>query len=221
MSTAILIPSLNRPHRIRFTAQVAHEATPEDHTIYWMVSDLESISLLNEMGEMYNEDATEDDRRYVTRMNKLVRVLGDEDQIFFGSDDIVFHPGWLREAQRVLDNNPKLQLVVVNDLRNRNGTQGLIRREYLEQATFDAPGDAFHAGYQHNFADTEQFLLAEVKGVFGRAMDSFVEHLHPVMNGPRTIPWDETYTNAQKGWAEDQARFEGRARQIIETFAPA
>lgn len=220
MKIAVLIPSLNRPQRIRPTATAIHESTPEPHQIYWMVSDEQSMDTLEGMPEenWYSDSDTED-RRYVTRMNKLVEELEDEDFVFFGSDDVIHHPGWAREALRVFG-DPKVQLVVVNDLRNQNGTQAMIRREYLELATFDAPGKPFHGGYQHNFADTEQFLTAHTRGAYARAMESYVEHLHPVMGGPHPMPWDDTYTNAQKGWEEDQARFEHRAKQILIDLSP-
>ena len=220
MVTAILIPSLNRPQRIRPTAEAIHAATPEPHRIYWLVSDWESEQAIGQLGEWCATDYDTTDRRYVTRMNKLVSQLDDDvDFIFFGSDDVIHHPGWVREAMRVFA-DPTIQLVVVNDLRNQNGTQAIIRRAYLEFATFDAPGMPFHRGYQHNFADTEQFLTAHVRGVYARSMSSFVEHLHPVMNGPKKIDWDDTYLNAAKGFDKDQELFRARAELIVADLSP-
>ena len=48
-------------------------------------------------------------------------------------------------------------VVVVKDCLNSSGTQALIRREYLDRAVVDEPGNAFWSGYQHNYADTEMF----------------------------------------------------------------
>lgn len=215
MTTAILIPTLNRPFRIEITLQSLAAATPEPYRVHWCASDPDSLATLSRLGEFVLDDSDSEDRRYVTRMNKLVRVLDpDVDTMFFASDDIRFHPGWLKEALRVLGQG--WQEVVVNDLRNANGTQGLIRREYLDLAVFDAPGDAFHGGYLHNFADTEQFFTATKRGVITRALASFVEHLHPLFTNREAIAWDKTYTNAMAGWDQDNARFNERVARINE-----
>jgi hypothetical protein len=77
----------------------------------------------------------------------------------------------------------------------------------------------FHNGYQHNFADDEQFFTAFHKGVYARAESSFVEHLHPVWGQPNAMPWDTTYTNAQAHWVADAKRFNERALLIDGTYA--
>lgn len=222
LPTAILVPSLNRPQRLRGLVNNIHEATRDkEHTIFFMVSDEKSKDILTDMGERFIDDSDTEDRRYVTRMNRLVkeiRPLGFK-AVFFGSDDVIHHYGWLREGIRELENSGN-QIVVVNDLRNHNGTQGLVRMEYLPLAVVDAPEDAFHSGYLHNFADTEQFYTAFKRGVIGRAMESYVEHLHPVFaQNSRAIPWDDTYHNAVKGWDHDAALYERRTRLIDATLA--
>lgn len=208
-SSAILVPSLNRPHRLEFMITSIHAATPEEHRILWMVSDDESKELLTKAGEWFLDDADTDDRRYVTRMNKLIREIGDASFVFFGSDDVIHHKGWLSAAIKVL--NQGSEVAVVNDLRNPNGTQALIRAEYLQRAVFDAPGEAFHHGYKHNFADTEQFLTAHRQGVLARALGSYVEHLHPIFTSARHIGWDSTYEIATDGWEHDRQLFAFRS----------
>lgn len=211
MSVAILVPSLNRPYRLADVVANIHAATQEPHRIYFCVSDEDSIDTLDRLGEWYLDDAESDDRRYVTRMNKLIEHV-EEEFIFFGSDDVIHHSGWFPKAKFVLDQG--FSLTVVNDLRNQNGTQALIRKDYLAKAVFDAPGAAFHHGYQHNFADNEMFFTAYMQNQFSRAMDSYVEHLHPVFGHAKSMAWDSTYENARKGWVHDQQLFETRARLI-------
>ena len=213
MKTAILVPSLNRPQRLRFAIDNIHANTPEDHRILFCVSDEESKRILEEQGEWFLDDSDDEDRRYVTRMNKLVHepLALECDALFFGSDDVIHHDGWLGEALKELEG---FSCVVVNDGHNPNGTQALIRTEYLAHAVFDAPGDAFHGGYQHNFADTEQHFTAYKRNQYARAMGSHVEHLHPIWQSANAIPWDETYTNASVGWDHDQALFRERAQRI-------
>lgn len=213
---AILIPSLNRPQRLRMTTEVIHANTAEPHRILFCVSDNESKSILDELGEWYLDDSDDTDRRYVTRMNKLVRHLTDEETMFFGSDDVIHHPGWLTEALKEIDAHA---VVVVNDCHNSNGTQAVVRRDYLDKAVFDSPGDAFHGGYQHNFADNEQHFTAGKQGEYARAMESYVEHLHPLFRSHNAIPWDETYRGAMNGWDHDERLFRERAALIESHFA--
>jgi hypothetical protein len=216
----ILVPSLGRSQRLREVAQNIHEATPEAHEILFCVGDPESKAVLDEIGERYLDDEGETDKRYVTRMNRLIRVVryeGRGQTVFFGSDDVRHHRGWLSEALRVMDGGPRV--VVVNDLRNRNGTQAVMHIDYTIEAVFDAPGDVFHHGYQHNFADDEQFFTAFHRGQFARAMGSFVEHLHPVFGAPGSMAWDSTYTNAQIHWDDDAERFHSRVVSIDGAYA--
>ncbi len=211
---AILIPSLNRPQRLLATIDLIHSNTPEPHRIAFCVSDRESMDILDRAGEWYLDDSDDPDQRYVTRMNKLVHYIDGAETIFFGSDDVIHHPGWLTAALKVMEET-KAQLVVVNDMHNASGTQALMDRRYLSQAVFDSPGDAFHAGYFHNFADNEQHFTAHKHGVYARAMDSYVEHLHPLFRSHNAIPWDETYrVGAMSNWEHDERLFRQRMKMI-------
>jgi len=215
---AILVPSLNRPQNIRRTVESIHESTPEEHFILFAVSDVESMDILDELGEWYLDDSDGEDRRYVTRMNKLIDHLDDAKTMFFGSDDVIHHPGWLTNTLRLMQTGPRC--VVMNDMHNMAGTQAVIHREYLKQAVFDAPGLAFHPGYKHNFADNEMFFTASMRGELAWANDAIVEHLHPAWESPNAAPWDDTYKNAQAGWTEDEVRWRGRHDTIEKEIIP-
>jgi hypothetical protein len=211
---AILIPSLNRPQRLLATIDFIHSSTPEPHKIAFCVSDPESMAILDRAGEWYLNDADDPDHRYVTRMNKLVRHIDGAETIFFGSDDVIHHPGWLTKALQVMDGTGA-QVVVVNDAHNPTGTQAVMDRRYLPLAVFDSPGDAFHAGYFHNFADNEQHFTAHKRGLYARSMESIVEHLHPLFKSHNAIPWDETYrVGAMSNWDHDERLFKQRAKMI-------
>ena len=206
MKTAVLIPSLNRPQRLHDLVANLRETTEAERM--FCVSDEQSKLVLSEMGEWVLDDSDCDDQRYVTRMNKLVAMLPDDiEAVFFGSDDVIYRENWLPNAMRHLRG---FACVVVNDLRNQNGTQALMRRDYLEHAVFDAPGLAFHPGYLHNYADTEQFATAHKNGEYARAMDAIVEHLHPLFGGEHAAPWDATYRIAMMGWDHDTQLFNQR-----------
>lgn len=216
MSVAILVPSLNRGYRMRPLVTNIHAATTVPHKIYFCVSDDESKRELDALGEWYLDDSDSDDRRYVTRMNKLVRHIGDEETVFFGSDDVFHHLRWYEHAKSVM--NQGYHLVVVNDMHNQNGTAALIHRDHIAHAVFDSPGDVFHAGYVHNFADNEQFYTAYLMGEYAKANASFVEHLHPVWGEANALPWDDTYHGARKGWDHDLALYETRSKLIEATL---
>jgi hypothetical protein len=215
----ILIPSLNRPQRLELTAGYIHANTPQSHKILFCVSDLESKAILAEMGEAFIDDSDAPDQRYVTRMNRMVRhpLVAEAQTLFFGSDDVIHHPDWLGEAFKVMFDGPKV--VVVNDLHNANGTQALMHVDYLPQAVFDSPGDAFHGGYHHNFADNEQHFTAWKRQTYGRALSSLVEHLHPLFRADNAIGWDPTYTDAMQGWAHDEQLFRERSALIEQALA--
>lgn len=220
LPTAILIPSLNRSHRLESVINNVSARTPLPHRRVFCVGDEKSKLVLHFMGEEYVDDSESEDKRYVTRMNKLVSELKDEQTIFFGSDDVIHHHGWLENALEVMSTDPYPSLVVVNDMRNPNGTQALMRRDYLEQAVFDAPGLAFHPGYLHQFADNEQFATAMAQGEYARAMASCVEHLHPLFKASNSLPDDETYRQAQdwKTWLHDTEMWKTRQVAIAKHF---
>lgn len=217
-STAILVPSLNRPQYLFDLVKNIRDATHEEHRIYFLVGDPASKEVLEAIGGIeVLFDGESADKRYVTRMNKLIKHVV-EDEVFFGSDDVVFHDEWLTRARAVMDQG--YSTVVVNDLSNPNGTQALMRTDFLPLACFDDPDAAFHHGYLHNFADTEQFSTAHLQGRLGRAMDSVVAHLHP--GGHRTFfdnphekrPFDDTYNEAQTHWMHDAELFSQRIRLL-------
>lgn len=214
--TAILIPSLNRPQRLRTTVENIHAMTPEQHFLLFAVSDPESKEILDELGEWYIDDSLADDHRYVTRMNELIGYLDDAETMFFGSDDVVHHAGWLSWALSAM--TPDKRVVVVNDMHNMAGTQAVVHRSYLQNAVFDAPGLAFHPGYRHNFADNEMFFTARCQGEFVRSRESIVEHLHPIHRSINSIEWDPTYQSALAGWDEDEKLWRMRREQIAAHF---
>ena len=213
---AILIPSLGRPHRLKDSAENIRLNTDLDHDILWCVNGLRSKGILDGLGERYIDDTDDGDHRYVTRMNKLMTWAISEGfkTVFFGSDDVIHHDGWLSSALDVMVEEQKA-CVVVNDLRNPNGTQAVVRTDYLPFLTFDNAKVPFHPGYQHNYADTEQQITANKYGQHTRALSSRVEHLHPIYQNSTSRPWDDTYRGAMAHWHEDAARFNRRIEVLM------
>ncbi len=194
MTTTVIIPSLNRPQYIKDTVENLRGVT-KDFEILYCVSDQTSAEKLIWLGVPFIYDChcggitCDCNTRYVTRMNKLGRLV-DTEFLFTGSDDVLFHIGWLDELLRVASEG--YDFVVPDDMLNPVGTQALIRTSYMRDpgAVIDAPGLLFHPGYWHNGADVEQFATAQYHGVFSRAMDSKVQHLHALSTNR---PMDDTY----------------------------
>lgn len=201
---AIFVPSLNRPHRLESLITNIREATPELHKIYAMVSDDESANILKDLKVKFWRDDGKD-TRYVTRMNYMYRHTR-EPFMFMGSDDVFFHQGWFSKAMNEMQD---ASVVIINDLLNPNGTQALIRRQYIDEQSgcMDTPGVLFYPDYGHNYADTEQFATAQHRGVLAKSEASIVEHLHWA-NGKSTQ--DETYELSNKTSGQDQKLFLSR-----------
>ena len=186
---AILIPTLGRPHRIAPLIDNIREVTPEPHKIYFMTSDEESTKIIKEKGAIHIPDVGNTD--LITRTNALYKAT-TEPFVYTGSDDVLFHKGWLAE---LLKWSGKYSVLVPNDLLNSNGTQALISRKYVEEQSccVDVPDVIYYPGYTHAFADNEQFETAKHRGVFKKVDTAVVEHLHPDANKSEV---DETYKEA-------------------------
>jgi len=219
--TAVLTPSLGRFNYVWSVVSNIEKATPEDHIQFWCVGERHYIEQLHELSRMYPgqiewmDDSDDDDKRYVTRMNKMARLVrerGGYDYVFFGQDDVVYHDGWLSEAANAMIDDTRA--VLVNDMRKPKGTQVLMATDYLPLAVFDDPESVFYSGYRHNFADDEQHETARLRGVLGEARRSKVEHMHPMLDGPSRRPWDETYARSQGNWEHDAALYERRMAQV-------
>jgi hypothetical protein len=203
---AIFIPSLNRPHFIRETIANIHATTKIPHKIYYMISDEKSKEILEELGETYFWDAG-GDTRYNTRMNYMFNHT-KEPLIFTGSDDVLFHDGWIFEAMRPMCEQG-YQVVIVNDLFNPRGTEALITRNYINKYSgcVDTPNVLFYPGYYHIYADTEQFETAKYRGVCIKTEDSIVEHLHYTA---RKRQADDTYRTHDNKKGFDRELFKSR-----------
>jgi len=221
--TAILIPSLGRSQHVRRTYANIEANTPEPHIQMWCAGEPEYFTEFDQIEDPVSwlNDTDSDDKRYVTRMNKLAKaaVAMKCEYVFFGSDDVIHHPHWLSKALEIMEEAENCSVVVVNDLRNPNGTQAVVRTEYLPLAVFDDPEAAFHDGYQHNFADTEMFQTAAQRGVIYRANESHVEHLHPLHRGSNQREWDDTYAHAQSQWHVDSELYHERMVAMKEALS--
>jgi len=138
----------------------------------------------------------------------------EEPWLFLVGDDVRFHPGWLDRAQYVADCT-QAAVVGTNDLGNPrvmtgdHATHMLISRAYVDEqgASWDGPGVVAHEGYHHWHVDDELVTVAKDRGQWAAALDSIVEHLHPLWGKADD---DEVYQAGQAHSAEDRDLFAAR-----------
>lgn len=139
--------------------------------------------------------------------------------LFVCGDDVQFHPGWLDHAQFIMGAY-RSAVVGTNDagnprvIRGEHATHLLIARQYVEEhgASFDGPGTVCHEGYRHWYVDDEIVAAARARGVFGMALGSIVEHLHPIFGKADDDP---VYELGQSHAAADQALWLERAAEHL------
>lgn len=213
---AVLVPVLGRPGRVEpLVASLEAASAVIPCTAYFLVSqgdgaELEAVRRSGSKAIEVGWPAGKAD--YARKMNLGVAET-DEPFVFFGADDLHFHPGW---AERAVAAWYETQCCVIgtNDMGNSRVTQGdhsthsLVDRDYLAcHGTIDEPGRLLHEGYWHNFVDDEFIQTAKARGTYYQAKDSRVEHLHPDWGkGPQ----DATYRRGKEHFNDDRRHFQSR-----------
>jgi glycosyltransferase involved in cell wall biosynthesis len=203
---AILVPILNRPHKIAECVRNIEDNTPEPHRIVFGVSETDEASkaVLDESGLEYltiPEPGT-----YARKINTLYKATV-EPYVFLAADDYRFTPGWLTNALRGMRDVEGV--VAVDDLCNNLGTCCLVSRKYIEEqgGTADTPSMIFHDGYRHNFCDMELYETAKSRGRYRWCGDSIVEHQHHIVG---KSAHDPTYALGDSSYAQDEALYVSR-----------
>jgi hypothetical protein len=207
MRVAILIPVLNRPHRIEPLLKNIFATTPEPFRVAFAASDQPTIDEIMRLDLWGTEFITDEGDTYPNRINALFDAT-DEPYVFLAADDYNFRPGWLPpllEAQRQMGPG----VAVPNDLHNPYGTCALVSREYVLEvgAVLDEPGHVLCSQYLHNWCDSEMQLTAKRHGRFRYVEESVVEHLHPCTGKLHALPEDPTYAKGNRTFLEDQHTF--------------
>lgn len=213
MTCVILVPALNRPHRVAPLLDGIAAATPQQHSILFIVDPddfAEQEAIRAAGGEMIVHGGS-----YAQKINAGVRNT-DEPFIFFGADDLHFWPRWLARAAGLISD--QVGVVGTNDIGNArvkrgdHATHSLVARWYAELGAIDG-GGPLHEGYGHCFVDDEFVETAKHRGAWAFARGSVVEHLHPDWGkGQR----DGVYDKGQSTFVADRAHFR-RARRPLWT----
>lgn len=215
--TVIIVPVLGRPAAADPLVRSVVGATGGGVRILFVpdVNDHEQIKACSETGA----DMLIMDGNYARKINDGI-LHTNEPYIFNAADDLVFHPGWLDEAMRVMDTDG-IQVVGTNDLGNGrvmaglHATHNLVTRDYVNlYGTADEPGKMFHEGYRHNFCDDELVQTAQRRNMWAFAERSHVEHMHPFWGKGED---DETYKKGIKHFRRDRQYFRYRKETLWDT----
>lgn len=191
LGLVLLIPVLRRPQNVSPLLASIEEATPEPYRVLFICdpSDREEQQAIDDAGAARINVRG----NYARKINRGIQAT-DEPLIFFGADDLKFHPLWLERATARLSKT--VGVVGTNDLGNRrvmrgeHATHPLVARWYCELGTIDDPRRTLHEEYPHEFVDDEFIQTAQHRNAFAPALDSYVEHLHPLWGKATT---DELY----------------------------
>ena len=161
-----------------------------------------------------------DTTRYAEGINELARMAVEDGHEWLGvmADDLHLHEGWYEAAMKVAEETGAL-CVGTNDLHNprvvagQHATHFLVHKDFLKRGSFDGPGTIMTEAMRHNAVDDELRTTALHYGTYAMAMDSKVEHLHPVWG---LGEWDEPYERgAGSGIDDDLALYHERMRKFI------
>ncbi len=214
----ILVPVLNRPHRVAPLLESIESSTPGRPQVLFLADGADD-------GEIEAIERAEDEHpgiltllnleggSYAEKINRGIDVTVSS-LLFFGADDLDFKPGWFGAAKAAMAHGA--EVVGVNDLlRRRQGRRGhathfLMAREYAQRPTIDAERGPLCERYTHNFVDDELIATAKARGAYAYAKDAHVEHLH-WMNQKAAV--DETYERGKESFEGDRAIF--RERELL------
>lgn len=224
---AVLVPVLNRPHRVQPLLEAIDATTPGVRVVFLLDAGdeaeegalnaampdqvIESFRSVGQFGSLTVEGLIHSGT-YAEKTRAGVEATVEE-LILTGADDLEPCPGWFEAAKAHLRNG--VQVVGVNDMIERphrleHSTHFLMRRAYAERPTIDGkPGPFFH-GYSHSFTDDELIATARARGVYTYAQDARLRHLHP--DAGTGVEWDETYRKGREHMYVDRKLFRRRSR---------
>jgi glycosyltransferase involved in cell wall biosynthesis len=206
---AVLIPTLNRPHRIAEVVKNLKETAPQAKP-YFIIEEhdtatAEAIAATDAVKIVNKRVAS-----YAGAINTAIKET-KEPYLLIGGDDVVFHEGWL---EPLLELAKDFGFVGTNDLHNpdvlnsTHATHYLITRKYAEQGSIDEPDNFLYEGYIHNYTDTEAVATAAFRNQWTPCLESKIEHLHWVWGLGQQ---DATYEKGTRTEHLDRATFQNRA----------
>jgi len=204
---AVLIPVLERPHRVVPVVDAFLQTC--DCTVHF-IADQNDADEIKEIKRDGRGRLLVKNGSYSLKINYGVEVT-HEPLLFLGADDLEPQPGWF-DAARTWLGLPDIEVVGVNDLLRRDrdhATHFLITRRYAEQPLLDGARGPLCEGYSHWYCDDELIATARHRGVYAYAESAHVKHLHYLTGD---APDDDTYRKGRSQARADGRRFEERSR---------
>lgn len=217
LSIAVLVPVLNRPHRVQLLmdsfslsirkseAALCFIASPDDYL---------EVQALRAAGASY---IFSEHISWASKINAGYRHTHDP-WMLLGADDLRFQSGWIDVVRPILESGAH-GVVGTNDLGNAgtidglHSTHPLISRAYADKfGTWDGPGAICHEGYAHNYVDNEIVQTAKQRGQWAHCKDCIVEHLHPAWG--KSVH-DSTYALGQSKMMQDRVTFMERLERFL------
>lgn len=219
----IVVPVLNRPANAQPLVDSIKASTKVPHTIRFMISPFDWLerAACQETGAELTVVEWEPGPGDATRKWNLGYTFGEFPFVLLAADDLEFEPNWDVAALKQADRTGK-GVIGTNDQANplvrhgKHSTHPLVRREYIDTVGgtwHDGPGIVYHAGYSHQFVETELVNAAMQRDQWAFAMMSVVRHMHPMYphkGRPRTA-MDETYKIAMADGRDDMVIYRQRA----------
>ncbi len=217
---ALLVPVLGRAHQIQPLLESIQAATLSDYRVVLICSPGDDAVAVAQRSnaELLIVSWAPDRADYAKKLELGFRNT-DDDWLFQGATDLVFHTGWDTAALAVA-RRTRCQVIGTNDLGNPlvkrgiHSTHTLFSRSYIEEygGTADDSGLIFSKAYDHQWTDSEFIETARLRRQYAFAKRSFVEHMHPHW-GKGTM--DETYEKALRATSEDQKLFMRRRAAVV------
>lgn len=225
MSVLVIVPVLNRPHRVEPLVENFVASTDGDADLLFVASAGDDAEINAIRGRRQTTRTFLDvvpwaagPGDYARKINHGARKASKQGYawVFTGADDLTFHADWLDNALKI-GTGKAAAVVGTNDLWNpavrmrKHSTHSLVNVEYVTRrgAGWDGPGVLLHEGYDHQCVDNELVAAAKMRDVWAFAQQSVVEHLHPFAH---KSPMDETYRKALARGREDIALYKTRLR---------
>lgn len=208
MDLAVLVPVLNRPHRVKPLLDAFAATTLGARVMF--IPDPDDVAEEDAIHAAGGGIVCSLAENYARKINAGV-ALTDEPLLFLAADDIAPQPSWLPNALAHMAGG--IQVVGVNDLierrpeRARHATHFLMTREYAEQPCIDGTPGPLFTGYDHSWVDNELIDTATHRGVYAYAENSHVKHIdHPMTGGPD----DDTYRKGRARFRLDRKLYQRR-----------
>lgn len=221
---ALLVPVLGRAHQIKPLVESIKGASLTKPRIVLILSpeDEEPLQVAKKLRgvDVLVASWVPDRADYAKKLELGFRNT-DEEWLFQGATDLVFHTGWDSAALTVAKRTG-CQVIGTNDLGNPlvkrgiHSTHTLFSRSYIEEygGTADGTGLIFSEAYDHQWTDSEFIETARLRHQFAFAKRSFVEHLHPHW-GKGVM--DPTYDKALRDTKNDMKLFQRRRAHVHRT----